>query len=143
MIEDNYEDIINLPHYEPKNHPRMSNYNRAAQFAPFAALTGYEEQVKETARLTDKKVEIDEGLRNLINSKLQIIDRNIKSRPEVTITYFVKDKKKNGGCYVTITDNVKKVDSIEKIIVLSDNTKIAMKDILTISGEILKSDELD
>lgn len=143
MQNDNYEDIINLPHYEPKNHPRMSNYNRAAQFAPFAALTGYEEQVKETARLTDKKVEIDEGLRNLINSKLQIIDRNIKSRPEVTITYFVKDKKKNGGCYVTITDNVKKVDSIEKIIVLSDKTKIAMKDILTISGKILKSDELD
>lgn len=143
MIEDNYEDIINLPHYEPKNHPRMSNYNRAAQFAPFAALTGYEEQVKEAARLTDKKVEIDEGLRNLINSKLQIIDRNIKSRPEVTITYFVKDKKKNGGCYITTTDNVKKVDSIEKIIVLSDNTKIAMKDILTITGEILKSDKLD
>ena len=143
MIEDNYEDIINLPHYEPKNHPRMSNYNRAAQFAPFAALTGYEEQVKETARLTDKRVEIDEGLRNLINSKLRIIDRNIKSKPEVTITYFVKDKKKNGGCYTTITGNVKKVDSIEEIIVLSDKTKINMKDILTITGEILKNEELD
>lgn len=143
MIEDNYEDIINLPHYEPKNHPRMSNYNRAAQFAPFAALTGYEEQVKETARLTDKRVEIDEGLRNLINSKLRIIARNIKSKPEVTITYFVKDKKKNGGCYITITGNVKKVDSIEEIIVLSDKTKINMKDILTITGEILKNEELD
>ena len=143
MIEDNYEDIINLPHYEPKYHPRMSKHNRAAQFAPFAALTGYEEQVKETARLTDKRVEIDEGLRNLINSKLQIIDRNIKSKPEVTITYFVKDKKKNGGCYITITDKVKKVDSIEEIIVLSDKTKINMKDILTITGEILKNEELD
>ena len=143
MIEDNYEDIINLPHYEPKKHPRMSSYNRAAQFAPFAALTGYEEQVKETARLTDKRVEIDEGLRNLINSKLQIIDRNIKSKPEVTITYFVKDKKKNGGYYTTIKGNAKKVDSIKEIIVLSDKTKIDMKDILTITGEILKNDELD
>ena len=70
MIEDNYEDIINLPHYEPKNHPRMSSYNRATQFAPFSALTGYEEQVKETARLTEKKIEIDDGLKEILGNKL-------------------------------------------------------------------------
>lgn len=101
MKEDNYEDIINLPHYEPKKHPRMSRYNRAAQFAPFAALTGYEEQVKEVARLTDKKIEIDDGLKEILSDKLNKINEVIKDNPKVEITYFVSDNKKNGGKYVS------------------------------------------
>lgn len=143
MIKDNYEDIINLPHYEPKNHTRMSSYNRAAQFAPFAALTGYEDLVKETARLTDKRIVIDEGLRNVINNKLQIIQMNIKLKPKVTITYFVQDQKKSGGSYLSITGNVKKIDSIEELIVMTDNKKIPMNDILSIDGDVLKIEEID
>lgn len=143
MMKDNYEDIINLPHYEPRNHPRMSSYKRAAQFAPFSALTGYEDQVKETARLTDKKVEIDDGLRNVINNKLQILQMNIKIKPKVTITYFEHDHKKSGGTYISITGNVKKIDSIEKLIIMADNKKIPMNDILSIVGDVLKIEEID
>ena len=90
----NYEDIINLPHYESKKHPRMSLEARSAQFAPFAALTGYEDAVKETARLTDKKIEIDEGLKQILNNKLQYILENNDANPEITFTYFISDKKK-------------------------------------------------
>jgi hypothetical protein len=139
-MKENYEDIISLPHYEPKKHPRMSKYNRAAQFAPFAALTGYKEEVKETTRLTDKKVEDYENLRSTLNSQLQIIDNHIKEKPEVTITYFVADKKKSGGSYVKITGNVKKIDSVDKVVIMIDKKKIPMKDILSISADILKSE---
>lgn len=140
-MKNNYEDIIYLPHYEPKNHARMSSYNRAAQFAPFAALTGYEDQVKEVARLTEKKVDIDEELRNDINNKLQIIQMNIKLKTKVTITYFAQDKRKSGGAYITITGNVKKVDSIEEQIVMDDNQKIPMNDVLSIVGDFLRIEE--
>jgi hypothetical protein len=135
---DNYEDVITLPHYEPKNHKRMGISNRASQFAPFAALTGYEDQIKETARLTDKKIEIDETSKNILNNKLQIINNKIKEKPEVSITYFIYDKKKSGGAYTTITGNVKKIDSIEKFIIINENTKIFMKDILSITSNILE-----
>lgn len=100
MIEDNYEDIINLPHYEPKHHPRMSKYNRAAQFAPFAALTGYEEQVRETARLTDKKLEIDDGLKEILSNKLNYIQDNLNIKSELNFIYFISDLRKSGGKYV-------------------------------------------
>lgn len=142
MMKDNYEDIIYLPHYEPKNYPRMSSNNRASQFAPFSALTGYEEQVKETARLTNKRMEIDEGLKNVLNNKLQVIQMNIKSNPEITIVYFVPDKKKSGGTYISITGNVKKIDTIKELIIMRDNTKIPMNDILSIAGDILNIEEI-
>lgn len=91
---DKYDDIINLPHYEPKYHPRMSKYKRSAQFAPFAALVGYDEQVQECSRLTDKRLEIDDELKEKINNKLNKINELIKNSPEVEITYFIPDKKK-------------------------------------------------
>lgn len=131
-MNDNYEDIINLPHYDPQNHPRMDRSKRIAQFAPFAALTGYEEQVKEAGRLTMEKIEISEELRNTINNKLQTIMMKIKSKPKVTITYFVQDKRKRGGTYITITGNVKKIDQIEKQIIMTDNKKISMNNVLKI-----------
>lgn len=100
-----YDDIINLPHYEPKTHPRMSAEKRAAQFAPFAALTGYEDAVGETARLTDDMVELED-------SALEELDRRLKeacgTQKEITITYFVPDERKSGGAYVKIRGQIKK-----------------------------------
>lgn len=131
----NYEDIINLPHHTSNIHPRMSITNRAAQFAPFAALTGYSESVKEKARLTTKKIELDKELINNINVSLKLINQNIKNRPKVSITYFVQDEKKEGGTYKTIIDNVKRIDDIMKIIKMENNI-IYLKDVLTI--ELIK-----
>ena len=115
-----YKDIINLPHHVSKNHQRMSLNNRSAQFAPFSALTGYSEKIKETARITDKKIELDEGLKTVINNRLQIIKENIKSVPQVTITYFIKDQRKSGGSYKTIITNIKKIDEVNKIFILTN-----------------------
>ena len=97
-----YDDIINLPHPEPKKHPRMSMENRAAQFSPFAALTGHNEAIKETERLTDSKVELDQDAIEEINRKLMWIKDNIQSSPQATVTYFVPDSKKVGGKYFTV-----------------------------------------
>ena len=128
-----YKDIINLPHHVSKNHPRMSLNNRSAQFAPFSALTGYSEKIKETARITDKKIELDEALKTVINNRLQIIKENIKSVPQVTITYFIKDQRKSGGSYKTIITNIKKIDEVNKIFILTNNEKIQIDDIINIS----------
>lgn len=133
-----YEDIINLKHHVSEKHPRMSRESRAAQFAPFAALTGYDESIKETARLTDKRIELDEGLKIILNNKLQTILQNIKDNPEITFTYFIKDNKKQGGKYITVKGNVKKIDITNGYIILNDKTKIIIKDIINITGSIFK-----
>ena len=132
MNNDNYEDIINLPHYEPK-HKRMSISVRSAQFAPFSALTGFNDEVKETERLVNEKVLLDDDEKIKINNKLLEILKNIKDKPEIKITYFIKDKRKNGGKYNTIIDNVKKIDMIEKYIMLESKTKVYFKDIFDIN----------
>ena len=131
MNNDNYEDIINLPHYEPK-HKRMSMSVRSAQFAPFSALTGFNDEVKETERLVDKKVLLDEDEKIKINNKLLEILKNIKDKPQIKITYFIKDERKKGGKYITIIDNVKKINMIDKYIMLESKTKIHFKDIFDI-----------
>jgi len=135
----NYEDIINLPHHVSKKHPQMSIWSRSAQFAPFAALTGYDDAVKETARLTDKRLEIDEGLKNILNNKLQYILDNKLLQPEITFTYFVYDTKKSGGKYIEKTGVVKKIDLNEKYIMLKDKTKISIDEIINITGDILEN----
>lgn len=126
-----YDDIINLEHPKLK-HPRMSIYNRAAQFSPFAALTGYEDAVKETARLTDKKIIVDEETKVILDTKLQYIESIITEKPYITITYFIKDKLKNGGSYNTYSNNIKKIDIIKKELVFLDNKKISINDIIDI-----------
>ena len=131
-MKDDYSDIINLPHHTSLNHPRMSMEKRAAQFAPFAALTGYEDLVKETARLTDKRIEIDEGLKQVLNDKLQKINENIKNKSLVTFTYFVPDLKKSGGKYVDYTGTVKKIDTFNGVIIMEDKTKIPIDEIIDI-----------
>lgn len=131
MNNDNYEDIINLPHYEPK-HKRMSISVRSAEFSPFAALTGFNDAVKETERLVDKKILLAEDEKIKINNKLQEILKSIKDKPKIKITYFIADKTKTGGKYVTIVDNVKKIDMVEKYIMLESRNKIYFKNMLDI-----------
>ena len=128
-----YEDIIELPHHISKKHPQMSKEARAAQFAPFAALTGYGEAVNETARITDSKIELDEETKSIINEKLNIIDTNIKIKPLVTFTYFVPDKYKSGGSYETVTGNARKIDMSNKCIILTNKKKINIDDLINVS----------
>lgn len=134
-----YDDIINMPHHVSKKHPQMSLYARSAQFAPFAALTGYEEAVKETARETENELDIDDELKAILDDKLQLIIEQKDNKPEVSITYFVKDKKKEGGTYITKTGIVKKIDSYNQILSLADNTEIPIKDIIDISGKLFST----
>jgi len=140
MKEDNYEDIINLPHHTSKKHPRMSLEARSAQFAPFAALTGYDEVLIETARLTNERIEIDETIKVIIDSKLQIIKEHIKEMPLITFMYFVPDSKKDGGKYVTITGNVKKIDEYRNVLILENKAEIPINEIIDISGDIVKNE---
>ena len=135
---DNYEDIINMPHHVSTKHARLSMEQRAAQFAPFAALTGYEDAVKETGRETSFKIELDDEMKQIIDSKLQIILEKIKNKPEVTITYFIPDSKKDGGEYIAKTGLVSKIDTFNQKIVLLDQTEIPINEIIDIEGNILK-----
>ncbi len=137
-----YDDIINLPHKQSAKRPHMSLLDRAAQFAPFAALTGYDDAVKETARLTDERIEMSEENLNVLNMKYQILVDRLDEEHEVSFTYFVPDGAKSGGAYVTKQGIVKKVDNFERLITLCDGTRIPMDDILTIDGDIFGSAEL-
>lgn len=137
-----YKDIINLPHKQSAKRPHMSLLDRAAQFAPFAALTGYDEAIKETGRLVSEKIELSEEDLNLLNMKYQILIDRLDEKQEVKFTYFVPDEAKNGGAYVTTQGIVKKVDDFERLITLYDGTKIFMDDVLTIEGDIFNSADL-
>lgn len=129
---DNYNDIINLQHHISLKRRRMSNHDRAAQFAPFAALTGYEDAVAETGRLTDRKTELSEEEITDINRKLNFLKEHLKEELEITVEYFVADLKKSGGKYDTVTDILKKIDENEKKIILSSDKEIFMQDIMHI-----------
>ena len=130
-----YYDIINLPHHVSNTRKPMTLHNRAAQFAPFAALKGYDSAIKEEARITSKKIELDEELKTIINENIKLINNNIKEKPKVMITYFIPDNKKTGGSYETIICNVKKIDNVNKFIVLTDNKKIDFDNLLNIVFE--------
>jgi hypothetical protein len=134
-----YDDIINLPRHVSEARPRMPVYDRAAQFSPFAALTGYEAAVAETGRLTDRKAELDEGEKESINERLNLIQENLDKRPEISVTYFVPDRKKAGGEYVTAPGIAKKIDDYRRLVILWDGTSIPIDEIIQIDGEILRS----
>ena len=134
-----YDDIINLPHHVSSSRPHMSSIDRAAQFSPFAALTGYDDAVKETARLTEKRVELDESRKAALNERLCIIQDTLVEQPTVIITYFQPDKKKSGGAYVTATGSVKKIDEYVRTVVMHDTTKIPIDEIISIDGEMFSS----
>lgn len=136
--EELYADIINLPHHELTTRQRMPLINRAASFSPFAALTGYDEAVKETARLTDAKIELDEGTKEVLNDKLRLAVDQVEKYPEVSITYFLPDKRKAGGAYITTKAVIKRVDEYERVVVLTDKSTIPIDDIAEIEGDIFK-----
>lgn len=131
-----YDDIIHLPNHVSLIRPQMPMQDRAAQFSPFAALTGYDAAVKETARLTDEKIVLDEEALTFLNRKYQILVDRLDERSQFIITYFKPDAKKSGGAYAEIAGAVKKVDDFERIIVMMDGTKLPMDDVLDIEGEI-------
>ena len=134
----NYDDIINLPNPNPKKHKRMSPDARAAQFGAFRALTGHEEAIEETKRITDDKIILDEYAIEELNEKINIILYNIEKRPQITIVYFEKDLKKSGGEYIEISGIVKKIDTYKRVIVMEDKTEIKIDTILDICGDIFE-----
>ena len=138
-----YEDIVNLPPHISKRHPQPSMMDRAARFAPFAAITGYEEMVLEEARVTEERVDLDEGALSLLNEKLNMIREFLDEEPEVTITYFEPDKKKSGGAYVSIAGVVKRIDEYEHLVILTDGKKILIEDIYAIESDLFYSLGLD
>ena len=131
-MTNNYDDIINLPHHVSKNRTHMTNYDRAAQFSPFAALKGYDDEIEEVARLTDEKY-LPEGARvEDINEKLLLLKETVRARPLVRIVYFVADEKKSGGAYLTTEARVKKLSECERKIVLENSLIISFDDIYSI-----------
>lgn len=132
---DKYDDILYLPHHQSSTRPPMSLYDRAAQFSPFAALTGYEDAIKETARLTDGKIELSEDKLNELTAKLTRLKERIEWAPQITITYFTPDSRKSGGSYKSITDYIKKIDEYDNSVILQNSTRIPFEQILDISGD--------
>ena len=130
-----YDDIIHLPHHVSQNHPQMSMLDRAAQFAPFAALTGYEAAVGETARLTAERRELDAQEAEELNRRLTTLIAHLPDRPEATIEYFVPDDRKAGGAYVTISGRVRHISFPERTLVMEDGTVIALDDIAALTDE--------
>lgn len=127
-----YKDIIQMPHPLSKNHAPMPRANRAAQFAPFAALTGHKEAICESERITDHRILLDEHKKALLNERLQDIFLHIKEHPEVKVTYFVEDERKEGGSYRVLTKPLKTIDELYHMLIFVDKTKISIKDIIDI-----------
>ena len=131
-----YDEIMGLPHHVSKTRPQMPMSDRAAQFAPFAALTGYDAAIKETGRLTDERIELDVEALSALDMKYQLLMEALDEAPEVTITYFQPDERKAGGKYVSAVGTVKKIDDFERRITMQDGAKIPMDDVLSIEGEL-------
>ena len=132
MMEGKYDDIIGLEYKGPKRHPRMSIHERAAQFAPFAALTGYDDVIAETGRLTGAKIELDEEQRDSLNAVLQTVRGRLLERPEVLLTYFRPDSRKAGGTYLRIKGHVRNIDEASRLVVLADGPSIPIDDLFSI-----------
>jgi len=137
-MKNDYDDIINLPHHVSSTRPQMSMIDRAAQFSPFAALTGYDAAIKETGRLTDEKIELDEEALSNLNMKFQILFERLDEQPDIAITYFKPDETKSGGAYLTTTDKIKKVDEYERMITTTNGTKIPMDDVINLESDIFQ-----
>ena len=138
MLEESsqkYEDIINLPYQKSTTRAHLQISDRAAQFAPFAALTGYDAAIREAARLTQRRIELDEYDKEALNRKLLFIEAHIEDRPVISVTYFQPDFRKSGGAYVKVTGAVKKLKNHERQLVLEDETKIPIDEILMLESE--------
>lgn len=136
-----YDDIINLPHHVSKKHPQMPLLSRAAQFSSFAALTGHDAAIQETARLTESFIELDENKKEQLDGQLQLIRENLGQKPECEIVYFQPDEKKDGGAYVTIRGRIKKIDEYTHQIIFADGTALPIGHIFSIRGELFQNVE--
>ena len=136
-----YNDIINLPHHKSKTRKQMSMIDRAAQFSPFAALTGHEDAINETGRIVYEKTDLDENAKSVLNEKLQMISDFINDSPVITVTYYRPDIRKKGGAYVSYTGNVIKIDINRRVLVFSDMSEIIIDDISEIESDIFGSVE--
>ena len=133
-----YNDIIHLPHPTSAKHPRMPIQDRAAIFSPFAALTGHSAAIAETARLTDRRMELDEDTKMELDLKQQVLNNITEEHPEITVTWFRPDERKEGGAYVTTTGRLKKIDEVERALVLTDGTAIPLADVVGIEGDCFR-----
>lgn len=129
---DNYEDIIDLPHHISANRPHMSVYDRAAQFSPFAALKGYDDEIDEAARFTEEKIELDGARAEELNEKLLLLTEQVSARPKIQLTYFRPDGKKSGGEYITKEDCLRKVDVYNRKLLMESGLAVAFDDIFDI-----------
>lgn len=131
-----YDDIIHLPHHVSSRRPQMPMSDRAAQFSPFAALTGYDDAIRETGRLTEQKILLDEEALARLDEKFRILQDHLKEYPEIRVTYFKPDERKDGGAYLTVAGSVRKVRNFEREILLYDGTRIPMDDILEMESSL-------
>ena len=134
-----YEDIVNLPHHVSPTRPQMSRADRAAQFSSFAALTGHDAAVQETARRTASRIDTAEDQRYELDLKQQLLAQVLPSQPEVTVTYFVPDTRKVGGAYVSVSGRLKRIDSRRRVLLLDNGTEIPMDDVLELESPIFTS----
>lgn len=141
MKEFPYEDIVHLPHHVSKTHPQMPRTDRAAQFAPFAALTGHAAAIEETARLTDYEREPGEEEAERLNRQYTVLQEHIAEQPGVTFTYFVPDGKKAGGAYAAKTGNVRRIDGHDRAIILTDGSRIPMERLLSMEGALFAAEQ--
>ncbi len=132
-----YDDIINLPHHVSAKHPQMELLDRAAQFSPFAALTGHEDSIRETARRTEEFLELEEDKKEQLDEKIHVLQENLWKKPEIIVTYFVPDEKKDGGAYVTHRGRIRKIDTYRHRLLFEDGTDVGMQYIFEIDGEMI------
>lgn len=130
----NYQDILYLPHHVSEIHRPMPRGSRAAQFAPFAALTGYGEAIGETVRQTDDCIALDEDEKDMLDRKLQILHASLAEKPLIRVTYFLPDERKAGGAYFHVSGNVERLDIQKRILVLADRTAIPLERICSLDG---------
>lgn len=138
-----YDDIIDQARHVSAKHFHMAVIDRAAQFSPFAALSGYGDAIKETARLTNTRIELDEDRKNALSDRLQQIAERINEHPEIAFTFFLPDAKKNGGEYVTVSGAVKRIDVLQRVVMLFDCTEIPFDEIINIEGRMFEPIDLD
>lgn len=134
-----YDDIINLPHPTSQRHPRMPVRDRAAIFSPFAALSGHGAAIAETARLTERRMELDEDSRAELDRKQAVLLEHMDEQPEITVTWFQPDEKKDGGAYLTATGRLKKLRELERLSVLADGTEIPLEDVVALESGIFQT----
>lgn len=134
-----YDDIIGLPHPTSARHPRMPISDRAAIFSPFAALSGHSAALAETARLTDQKIELDEDTKAELDRKQAVLLEHIGEQPEVIVTWFQSDERKDGGAYVTVTGRLRKIDEAERALVLLDGTRVPLEDVMELESSCFQS----